>query len=79
MSASGALRFVPRTATALRFLEPITAPMPVRPLARLPMFMIAASRTSFSPDGPIAATSIRGSPSSALTVSTVSVVVLPHR
>ena len=51
---------------ALRFLEPITAPMPVRPLARLAMFMIAASRTSFSPAGPAWATWILSSPSSAL-------------
>ncbi len=33
---------VPRTTIALRCLEPITAPRPVRPLARLAMFMMAA-------------------------------------
>src|SRR3990172_3649869 len=43
---------LPRTTTALRRLAPITAPMPVRPLARLTMFMIAAKRTRFSPAGP---------------------------
>ena len=78
-SAIGIFRFVPRTTTALRFLEPMTAPMPVRPLARLPMLMIAARRTPFSPAGPIAATSTFGSSSSSLSRSVVSDVVLPHR
>ena len=55
---------LPRTTTALSRLLPMTAPMPVRPLARLAMFMMAAKRTRFSPAGPTCAISILGSPSS---------------
>ncbi len=48
--------FVPRTATAFRFLDPITAPIPVLPAALNSSFMMEAIRTSFSPASPIADT-----------------------
>ena len=79
VSEMGTLRFLPRTTIALRFLLPMTAPMPVRPFARLPMLMMAATRTSFSPAGPTWATSIFLSPSSAFRRSSTSAVVRPHR
>ena len=47
---------VPRTAMALRFFEPMTAPTPLRPAARCLSFMMQAKRTSFSPPGPMHAT-----------------------
>lgn len=49
---------MPRTSTAFRFLDPITAPMPVRPAERayFPSDMTQAMRESFSPAGPIPAT-----------------------
>ena len=50
--------FVPLTATALRFLLPITAPMPVRPMARNSSFIMAANLQSFSPASPMADTRI---------------------
>ena len=77
-SAAETLCF-PKNAMALRFLEPITAPMPVRPLARLTMLIMAENRTRFSPAGPICSTSILGLPSSSLSMSSTTGVVLPHR
>jgi len=47
---------VPRMATALRCFDPITAPMPVRPAARLHSFITLANRTILSPAGPMQAT-----------------------
>ncbi len=45
---------VPLTATAFRFLDPMTAPTPDRPAARSLSLIIAAIRDNFSPAGPIA-------------------------
>jgi hypothetical protein len=70
---------LPRTTTALRRLLPMTAPMPVRPLARLAMFMMAAKRTRFSPAGPIWAISTLASPSSSFRSRSTSPVTLPQR
>ncbi len=53
--------------------------MPVRPFARLDMFMRAAKRTRLSPAGPICSTSIFGSPSSFLIVLSASPVTFPHK
>ena len=63
----------------MRRFAPITAPIPVRPLARLTMFMMAAKRTRFSPAGPIWATSALGSPTSSLRRRSASAVTLPQR
>ena len=70
---------VPRTAMALRFLEPMTAPTPLRPAARCLSFMIDAKRTRFSPAGPMHETMASWTPVSALMVSSVSQTPLPHR
>ena len=70
---------LPRTTTALRFFEPITAPIPVRPFALLLILIKAAKRTKFSPAGPICKTSIRLSSNSTLSLSSVSPVVIPHK
>src|SRR3990170_2998584 len=80
--ASGSAGFgdlLPRTTTALSRFDPITAPRPVRPLARLTMFMIAAKRTRFSPAGPICAISTFSSPISFLRRLSTSAVTLPQR
>ena len=68
----------PRTTTAFRFLDPMTAPTPARPAARSRSFMMAANSTCFSPAGPITAVLALAwvSPRRA---SSVSWVVLPHR
>ena len=72
---------VPRTTIAFRFLEAMTRPRPVRPKARLLMFMIDAKRTPFSPDAPIWITSAFGSPTSALIFFSISPVLrsVPHK
>src|SRR2546425_10579113 len=44
---------VPRTAIALTFFEPITAPTPERPAARDLSLMTQATRLRVSPAGPI--------------------------
>jgi hypothetical protein len=54
---------VPRTAMAFRFFEPITAPMPPRPAARMSSRMMAYE-VRFSPASPITATRIASSPTS---------------
>ena len=70
---------VPRMATALRFLEPMTAPTPDRPAARCLSFMMQANRTRFSPAGPMQATRALGTPSSARMPSSVADTVLPQK
>src|SRR5260370_628917 len=55
---------VPRTATAFRFFEPITAPTPDRPAARCLSLMMQAKRTRFSPAGPMQAMRVFGTPTS---------------
>ena len=47
---------VPLTATAFRFLEPITAPIPVLPAEFFMPVRIAENLTKFSPAKPILAT-----------------------
>ena len=47
---------VPRTTTALRFLLPMTAPMPPRPAARFLSFMMPAYSIPRSPGVPMVAT-----------------------
>jgi hypothetical protein len=69
---------VPRTAMALRFFEPITAPTPLRPAARCLSFMMQAKRTSFSPPGPMQATRRPGIPSSRRSPSSVSPTSRPQ-
>jgi len=44
---------VPRTATAFRFFEPITAPTPERPAARCRSLTMAENSTLFSPARPM--------------------------
>ena len=66
------------TAMDLIFFEPMTAPTPPL-LAVLRSSTIAAKSTSFSPDGPIAATLIFSSPSSSRIFSVVSLVNSPQR
>jgi hypothetical protein len=51
-----ATSFVPLTAMAFRFLEPITAPKPLRPAARVLSLIIQAIFESFSPAIPMDAT-----------------------
>ena len=70
---------VPRTAMALRFFEPMTAPTPDRPAARCRSLTMAAKRTRFSPAGPIQVTTVSCCPDSSRTISSVSQTVLPHR
>ncbi len=70
---------LPRTAIALRRFDPITAPMPVRPATSFRSLAMHANRTRFSPAGPIVATRMRGSPSSARIASSTSPVILPQR
>ena len=53
-------------ATALRFLEPMTHPIPVRPAEFLTPVMILANRTRFSPAGPHTQLLTSSSPSSCL-------------
>ena len=53
---------LPRTAMALMFFDPMTAPIPERPLTRLPLDTSAAKRTRFSPATPIDATWMSQSP-----------------
>ena len=51
--AIGTFRSSPLTTIAFRFLEPQTAPSPVRPAARPPSLIIAENLTKFSPACPI--------------------------
>ena len=76
MRPSGTSR-LPWTATALSFLEPMTAPSPERPAARPLLFITEAMRASFSPAGPMQAT-CRSLPCSCLRISSVSKVSLPQ-
>ncbi|MBA7587876.1 hypothetical protein ES708_29922 [subsurface metagenome] len=76
-SAIGIFIF-PLTAIAFSFLEPITAPSPERPAARPLLFITAAMRATFSPAGPMQATST-SLPSSPLRMSSVWKVSLPVR
>ncbi|MPM94275.1 hypothetical protein SDC9_141421 [bioreactor metagenome] len=69
---------VPLTTIALRFLEPITAPTPLRPAALWSSFMMLAKRTLFSPAGPIHATLASGS-CFARRAAVVSGTFLPQR
>ena len=69
---------LPRTATALRFLEPMTAPTPERAAARCLSLMIAAMRARFSPAGPMQAT-LTSSAVSRLMASSVWWVSRPQR
>src|SRR4030042_1194388 len=55
-SATGTF-ILPFTAIALSFFEPITAPSPERPAALPLLFITAAIRHFFSPEGPMQATS----------------------
>ena len=68
----------PRTAMALRFFDPITAPGPVRPACLPPSLAMPAYRTRFSPAGPILAT-LYIPPSCALTARSVADVPIPTR
>ncbi len=70
---------VPRTATAFRFLDPITAPSPHLPAARCKSLITHANLTKFSPPGPIAATRMRSSRCSLRMVSWTSPVILRHK
>ena len=70
--------FVPRTAIALRFLLPITAPTPERPAARCKSLTIAEYKTPFSPERPIEETRINGSWCLVLMAGSVSQTVLPQ-
>ena len=45
----------PRNEIAFNFLDPITAPVPVRPACRPPSLLMVAKRTRFSPAGPMQA------------------------
>ena len=69
---------VPCTATALRFLEPITAPTPERPAARWRSLMMHAKRTPRSPATPIEATFSSGFWCCAFSASSVCQTVSPH-
>ncbi len=55
---------LPRTAIAFRFLEPMTAPVPVRPAMRPSSLAMQAKRTIFSPAGPMAEMRTSSEPSS---------------
>ena len=65
MKATGSLilptPFVPRTATAFRFLEAITVPTPERPAARCRSLIIPAYKHPASADRPTAAILSKGS------------------
>ncbi len=77
MSSMGTLPS-PRTATALSFFEPMTAPRPERPAAEPLCVIIAEMSESFSPAGPMAMTLV-SLPCSSLKVSSVSKVLFPQR
>ena len=70
---------VPRTAIALRFFDPITAPTPERPAARCRSFTMPANSTPFSPARPMDDTRISGSWCCFLIVSSVCQTVVPQR
>jgi hypothetical protein len=59
----------PAAATAFRFFEPMSAPMPQRPAARPSSFMTAANGRPFSPAEPMQATLTFSSPNSFLIAS----------
>ena len=67
---------VPRTESAFSFLDPQTAPWPVRPAWR-PSLVTLAKRTMFSPAGPIVAERTWSSASPSRMASSVSKVLLP--
>ena len=69
---------VPRTTIDLRFLLPITAPVPVRPGAREVKVIGQANFTMFSPARPMVMVCSLLSPSSALMVSSNSPVPMPQ-
>src|SRR4030042_2061525 len=75
-SATGTF-MLPFTAIALSFLEPMTAPRPERPAALPLLFITAAMRLIFSPEGPIQATS-SSLPCVSLSISCVSKESLPQ-
>ena len=77
-SSATSTRLVPRTATALSFLEPITAPEPPRPAARCSSFMMQASGICISPAWPMQETFIFSSPSSLRMASCVWSESRPH-
>ncbi len=70
---------LPRTATALSFLEPMTAPTPERAAARPRSLMIPLIRDSFSEAGPMQAMRIFRSPAADWMAVSVSTVSRPHR
>ena len=70
---------VPRTTTALRFFDPITAPTPDRPAALSISFTIAAYKAPFSPAKPMEATRTSLSPRRSRRVVSVSHTDLPHK
>ena len=70
-------RALPDNATALRFLEPMTAPTPPRPACR-PSLLMVANRTRFSPAVPTAATRTASLPSSARMAASVSAALRPQ-
>ena len=76
-SATAALP-VPRTATALSFLAPITAPTPERAAARPRSLMMPLIRDSFSEAGPMQAIRIFLSPAAVWMAVSVSTVSLPQ-
>lgn len=69
---------VPRTAMALRFLLPMTAPTPERPAARCRSLTTAANSTWFSPARPMPEMRVSGSCSVVLRCSSVSHTLLPQ-
>jgi hypothetical protein len=68
--------FLPRTATAFTRFDPITAPNPDRPDAKLVSDMITPNRLNRSPAGPIHTTLIP-EPNSFLNLSCVAYVSCP--
>ena len=77
MSATATF-FVPRTAMALRFFEPITAPMPPRPATSFRSLTTSAYLTRFSPPPRSGLTRRNRSPCSARSVSSTSPVSRPQ-
>ena len=70
---------VPRTAIALRFLEPATAPTPERPAARCRSLTMAANSTWFSPALPMLEMRSSGSWWAFFSASSVFQTLWPHR
>ena len=78
-SAMGTRWVSPLATTALSFLEPMTAPRPVRPAARPLSLITAAMRVIFSPAGPMQATLVCRGPWRSRRASSVARVSLPQR